>query len=280
MTVPIVFSRTARLSSPAATLTLASIPQTAHDLLFHVRARLDTDMTNNLFLGLRVNGDSSAVYRNVASYATTTTYATGIVGDGFNVTEHILAELNEAQGATAGMFTTVFGMIPRYSTAEQHAINGLGNFIFDDGSAESEYRRVVSGGYHNSAVAISSLVLMNETGANFAADTQLTVYGLAEAGDAIVAARSAGTLALDFEGDEFKDISVVAGANVFTATNARIGRTLQCKLTGGDGTTTLTLPTGTELIDNSYVAGQDAWLTIRCSNEIGPEFIATVKDIA
>jgi len=277
---PIIFSRTARLSAPAASILLSSIPQTAKDLLLLARVRFDSDLTNNLYVGLRINSDSSAVYRANATYATTGGYTTAIVGDGFNTSELILGEVNEAQGGTAGMFATFQGSIMRYASAEPHAVNAHGIMIFDDGNIDSEYRRTAAGGYHNSSVAVSSLQLINETGANFAADSELTVIGFAESGDAAVIARSAlaGTI-LDFAGDSIKDYTAASGANVLSATNPQLGRTLLVRISGGDGTTTFTLPAGTELTANTYVAGAAGWLSITCVDEAGPAFLATLRDV-
>ena len=276
---PIIFARNARLTVAGPTISLASIPQTAAHLAVMVNARYATDTTNAQFLGMRFNGDSGANYRNNASYASTTSFGTGIGGDGFGVTQMIIGEVNENQAGTAGMFSNFQGTIPRYAESIAHSLFGMGQFIIDDGNVESEYVRHVMGGYHNSLAPITQLSVVNENAANFAIGSEIQVWGFAATGDAHRVARSAGTLALDFAGDAFRDIPLSAGANVFTATNPTLGTLLQCRLSGGDGTSTITLPAGTELLEDSYVAGDPAWLSIRCTDETGPAFIANLKDV-
>ena len=279
MPAPVVFARNHRLSAASPTLQIASIPQTAAHLEILVTTRFDASVTNQQFVGLRINGDSSSVYRANASQGSTGSLSTGIGGDGYNVAQFVIGEVNEAQANHAGMFGTFRGMIPRYAEAIPHGLVGIGSQIFDDGNTDTEYQRIVAGGWHNSAVAITQLDVFNEEAADFAVGSELQIWGLAESGDLSLISRAAGTLALDFEGEEFLDIALSAGANVFTASNPKLGKLIQARLTGGDGTSTITLPAGTEVLEDSYVAGSAAWLSIRCVDESGPAFIANLKDI-
>lgn len=276
---PILFARNARLTSAGPTIQLASIPQTAAHLEILVRTRYDSDTTNDQYVGLRFNGDSGANYRSTASQGSTASLTTGLGGDGYNANQLSLGHVNENQANHAGMFHNFRGMVSRYAEAIPHNLLGIGHYIFDDGNAESEYRRLLSAGYHDDASAITQIDVFNQNAADFAVGSEIQVWGLAAEGDAASIARSAGTLVLDFAGDALKDITLAAGANVFSAVNPVLGSLLQCKLTGGDGTTTITFPTGTEVLENNYVAGADAWLSIRCTNETGPEFIANLKDL-
>ena len=285
MAAPIIFSRTATLAVAASTLTLSAIPQTARDLLISLRARYDTDTTTAQWLGLRLNGDSSLLYRANASGATTTTYSQNFGGDGFNVGQFSLGWLAEAQAGTAGMFSTWNLLLPRYSVAEVHAINGQGTTIWDTGANEGTYYRQTVGGYHNSAVAISSLELLNQNAADFAVDTEISVYGLETPGDVNITSR--GTLAgaptptLDFDpaADAILDYAATNAAQTFSASNVTLGRELYVHITGGGGSTTIAFPAGTLVLENNYVAGADAVLIIKCINETGPVFIANLKDI-
>jgi len=278
---PIIFSRTVTLAAPAASITLPSIPQSAKDLLIFARVRFDANTVNDQYVGLRINGDASSVYRANASFATTAGLTSAIVGDGFNTSELILGHVNEDQAGTAGMFATFQASIMRYAQAEPHAVNATGIFVFDDGNTDSEYRRVMAGGYHNDAVAVTSLELMNEAADPFAVGSELTVIGFAQTGDAAVVSRAAaaGTV-LDFQGPTILDYTASAGANNFTATSLVLGRTLLVRITGGDGTTTIGLPAGTESLGSGYVAGDDAWLSITCVDESLPQFIAQIRDVA
>jgi len=285
MAAPIIFSRTATLGAAATTLTLSAIPQTARDLMISLRARYDVDTTNQQWMGLRLNGDASLLYRSNASGATTTTYSQNFAGDGFNVAQFSLGWLNEAQAGTAGMFATWLLFLPRYSIAEVHALNGIGTMIWDTGALEGAYYRESVGGYHNSAVAISSLELLNQNAQDFAVDTEITVYGLESPGDVHIASR--GTLAgaptptLDFDpaADSILDYAATNAAQTFSASNVTLGRELYIQITGGGGSTTIAFPAGTLVLENNYVAGADAVMIIKCVNETGPVFIANLKDV-
>lgn len=277
MGVPIIFSRTASLGAPAATLSLTGIPQTADHLLFRIRCRKDTELTNDEGLYLRVNGSSSNIYNCQASQATTGAFSTGVGGDGvLNDTELVIAELATNEGLGA-VFQELWGILPDYASSDEHVIMGLGTSM--DGATIADLNAHRFNGVINDANPITQLNILNEGGDNFAAGTAISVWGLADEGDVSVIARSAGTLTIDFEGDEFKDVTLAAGVNTFTFTNPVLGRNITVFLTGGDGTTSITLPGTVQKLEDNYVAGAAAVMFLRCTNETGPEYIATIKDV-
>lgn len=277
---PIVFSRSATLGSPAASLSLGSIPQTAQFLMFHIAARLDTSNTDDLSLDMQINASATAQYDGNTSKGTTASLTTGVANDGQNQAAWRLADLTTADAPT-GIMTEVWGIIPRYAAAEFHTALWIASTV--DGAAVTDLWRHFGHGINDSVnAAITSLDLGAETGQNFAAGSKITIWGFGDSGTvtpATIARSALGSTAIDFLGDEFKDYTASAGANNFTATNVTLGRTISVRISGGDGSTTIGFPSGTQVLENNYSAGNDAWLIIRCTNETGPEFIATLKDI-
>lgn len=282
MAPPIIFSRTASLGAPAATLALTAIPQTADHLLCRIRCRKDTDVTNDEWLGLRVNNDSSGIYNCQASQATTATFNIGVGGDGvLNDTEMTIAELATNEGL-GGVFQELFFWLPRYTEAEEHVLMGLGTSMDGVGIADVKGHRFNA--IINDANLIDELNLLNENADDFATGTSITVWGLLEEGDVSSVARSAlggaPNPSIDFDGDEIKDYTVTAAVlNTFGTTNPRLGRTIYVNLTGGDGASTIAFGAGIEVLENNYVAGADAWLIIKCVDEVGPGYIANLKDV-
>lgn len=273
------FSRTATLGAAAATLTLSAIPQTAQHLLVRVRARSDNQTATGLFLGLRLNGDAGPNTYDGNTLRWTTS-AAAQPDSGIDLEQFSLGDLTPSDTAS-GIWNEHLGLLPRYTQAEAHmwASMGFGRFDNVDTSA-ANFGTYLAGGQHVPSVlaAVTSLVVVPEAG-NLAAGSSITVWGLLENADASTIARSAGTVALDFSADEFKDVPLSPGVNAFTATNPRLGRTISARLSGGDGTTSITLPAGTEKLSDSYVAGAAAWLVIRCVDESGPGYIASLRDV-
>lgn len=277
---PILFARTATLGSPAASLALNSIPQTAKHLIFNVRARLATSSTDDLSLDMTINGDATAQYDSLVSKGNTGGLGTGLGNDGLNQAAWRLADLSTSD-AQAGIFTQVWGYLPRYNEAEFHQALWIATTV--DGPAVTDLWRKLGAGLNDAvSAAITSLEIAAETAQNLAAGSEITVWGLGEDGTILptsIARSSLGSAQIDFLGDEFKDYTASAGANNFTAINPTLGRTISVRISGGDGSTTIGFPTGTQVLEDNYVAGQPAWLIIRCTNETGPEFIATLKDV-
>jgi hypothetical protein len=275
----IPFVRQATLAAPAATLSSPTLPATAAHLLFMVRARSDNQTTNNLWLGLRLNAEAGPATYDGNTLRLTSATAGGQASDGIDLNQFVLGDLTPSDTA-AGVFGVHWGMIPRYAQAEPHILVAPGFARVDNlDTSDANFGTYLAAGQHKPAVlaAVTSLQLLCQTG-NLAVGTQLVVWGLLESGDAAVMARSAGTLAIDFAGDEFKDVTLAAGVNTFTSTNPKLGRTITLRLSGGDGTSSVALPTGTkQLRASSYVAGSPAWLVIRCVDEVGPGFIATLS---
>ena len=286
MAPPIIFARTDRLTVAGPTLSISSIPSTARHLFWMLRARLDSATGNNQWIGMRFNGDAGANYDSVAVETSTsgTFYQVGIAGDGLGITQFILSELNDAD-APAGMFTEMWGFISDYGQATQHALQGWGQRIFDDGNIETEYRSTICRGYHDSGVAISSIDILNEAADNLAIDSSLTIWGMADVGDVATISRGAlggaPTPTLDFDpsADQILDYTATNAAQTFSATNVTLGRELYINVTGGGGSTTLTMPAGTDVLEDNYVAGADAWIIIKVVNETGPQLIANIKDV-
>jgi hypothetical protein len=282
MAPPIIFARTVTLGVAGPTLDLTSIPQTADHLFFRIRARKDVDIINDEFLGLRVNANATGIYSGHASQATTATFNIGVGGDGvLNDTEMAIAELATNEGS-GGVFQELFGWIARYTEAENHVLHGFGTSM--DGPLIADVKGHRFNYVINDASAITQLNLFNEPGDDFAIGTEISVWGMAGVGDIATVARSAQAGApnpvIDFAGDSLKDYTVTAAVlNSFSASNPRLGRTIKVNLTGGDGASTIAFPVGTEVLENNYVAGADAWLIIECVDEAGPEFIANLKDV-
>ena len=281
MTALISFTRTASLSVAAASLTLSSIPATADHLLVLVRARSDNVTTNNQWLGLRPNNDTGPDTYDGNTLRFVSASAGGQNSDGIDLEQFILGDLCPSDVA-AGIFGSHLVVIPRYAVAEPHALISIGFSRIDDvNTSDANFGTYLAGAQHVPAVAaaVSSLVVVPQSG-NLAAGSSITVVGLIQSGDAAVIRRTAqvGTV-LDFAGDEFKDVTLTPGANTFTATNPRLGRTISLRVSGGDGTTTITLPTGTEILGNTYIAGQAGWIVLRCTDEVAPSFIAQLRDI-
>lgn len=281
MTALIPFTRSSTLSVAAASLTLGSIPSTADHLLLVIRARSDNVITNNQWLGLRINGDAGPDTYDGNTLRFTSATAGGQAADGIDLEQYILGD-NCPSDVAAGIFGTHFAVIPRYAVVEPHAILSLGFSRIDDvNTSDANFGTYLGGAQHvpGVAAAVSSLVVVPQSG-NLAAGSSITAIGLIQSGDASVIRRTAqvGTV-LDFAGDEFKDVTLAPGVNTFTATNPRLGRTLSLRVSGGDGTTSIVLPTGTELLADSYVAGQAGWAILRCTDEVAPAFIAQLRDI-
>lgn len=282
MTALVPFTRNAALVAPAASLTLSGIPATADHLLVILRGRSDNVITNNQWLGLRLNGDAGPDTYDGNTLRFVSASAAGQAADGIDLEQWVLGD-NTPSDVAAGIFSMHFALIPRYALAEAHMLLSLGFGRIDDvNTSDANFATYLSGAQHVPAVlaAVSSLVLVPQSG-NLAAGSSITVIGLLASGDAAVIRRSAqvGTV-LDFAGDEFKDATLAPGVNTFTATNPRLGRTISVRVSGGDGTSSIVLPAGTELVANTYVAGQAGWVVLRCTDEAGPAFLAQVRDIA
>lgn len=274
------FVRTATLAAPASTLSSPSLPASAQHLMFLVRARSHDQTAINLFCGLRINGDVGPNTYDGNTLRFVSSSATGQADDGIDLEQFALGDLTPSD-VESGVWNVHWGLIPRYAQAEPHMLLVSGFARPDDSNAsDANFGTYLLGGQHRPAVnvAVSTLQVVAETG-NLAVGTSITCWGLLESGDAAVMARSPGAVgAIDFNGDEFKDVTLAPGANVFTSTNPRLGRTISLRLSGGDGTTTVSLPAGTVKLRDTYVAGQAAWLVIRCVDEAGPGFIATLAD--
>ncbi len=279
MANPIIFSRTIALGGAGASLTLSSIPQTANHLMFRVRARSSNDATAGNHLALRPNASAEA-----ASYDGNTqvfsTASAGQADDGIDLTRHILGNLTH-NTAPAGVFNEHWGMIPRYALAEHHVIMslGFGRAAAADNNA-ANFETCLSGGSWRPATptAITSLQILAEIG-NIDVGSEITVWGLLDTATASSVKRSAGSLAVDFAGDEFKTLTLTAGDNAFTMTNPALGRVITYVLSGGNGTTTITLPATVKMLEENYVPGQPAFMFLRCVDEIAPEYVATIKNV-
>lgn len=279
MSNPIIFSRSIALGGAGASLVLSSIPQTADHLMFRVRARSSNDATASNHLALRPNSSAEA-----ASYdgntEVFTTASGGQADDGIDLTRHILGDITH-NDAPAGVFNEHWGMIPRYRQAEHHVIMSLGFGRFDglDTNA-ANFETCLSAGSWRPAtpIAITSLQILAEIG-NLDVGSEITVWGLLDTATASSVKRSAGSTTVDFAGDEFKDVGLAAGDNAFSLTNPAIGRVITVALTGGNGTTTITLPATVKMLEENYSPGQPAFMFLRCVNEIGPEYVATIKNV-
>lgn len=274
------FTRTATLAVAGPSLVLSGIPQTAQHLAFIVRARSD-NLTSSVFLGLRLNADAGPNTYDGNTMRFVSAAAAGLQDDGIDLEQVGLQDLVPSDTA-AGIWGYTVGWIPRYSVAEPHAVIGQGFSRPDDvATSDANFGTYGVGAQHVPAVlaAVSSLEVIAESG-NLAVGSQITVIGFLEQGDATVYQRSAqvGTV-LDFAGAAFKDVTLTPGANTFTSTNPRLGRTLTLRCSGGDGTTTIALPAGTEKLSDSYVPGAPAWIAIQCVDEGTPGFVANIRDV-
>lgn len=276
----IPFVRTATLAAPAPTLSSPSLPATAQHLMFLVRARSHNQTAVNLVLGLRLNAEAGPNTYDGNTLRFTSATAGGQADDGIDLEQISLGDLTPSD-VESGVWNVHWGLIPRYAQSEPHMVVQLGFGRPDDlNTSDANFATYLGGSQHRPGVnaAVSTLQLFAEVG-DLAVGTEITCWGLLGSGDAAVMARTAGAVgAIDFNGDEFKDVTLAPGANVFTSTNPRLGRTISLRLSGGDGTTTVTLPAGTVKLRDTYVAGQAAWLVIRCVDEVGPGFIATLSD--
>lgn len=161
------------LSSPAASVTFGSIPQTFNHLLLTVHGAV-SDAALFALLGLQFNGDTgnnydeqditgaSAVVSASAQSAATSIKSGGLPGStaSANVGGSMVVWINGYSGTTK--FKTTRSNAERFETL---------------GTTSTYFTQQLSGQWRNTA-AITSITLIDQAGGNFMANSSFILYGL------------------------------------------------------------------------------------------------------
>lgn len=159
------------LVGSAASVTFSSIPSGYRGLLLQVQARGDTAAANTS-VGLRFNGDSSAIYDQQTLLSAATTVA---ASESINATSASLGDMaaNTATAGAAGAFSV---MIPNYAgtTFWKQFISG-NQLATGTGTGTIHDRQFV--GRWRSTAAVNQITLTPAAG-NFVAGSTFVLYGM------------------------------------------------------------------------------------------------------
>lgn len=159
---------TTTVSTPVASITLSSLPQTYTDLLIVVSPRSDSASTA-LNLLMQFNGDTGA---NYAYKYLRGSGATVGVGGGTGQTSILANSVVPGSTATANTFGNITYTIPNYAGSLSKMV--LNNGVSENNAATSY--QTLNGGAWTSTAAITSIAFT--TTGNFVANTVVSVYGV------------------------------------------------------------------------------------------------------
>ena len=159
------------LSGSAASVTFSSIPSTYTDLVVKYSLRSTATGTGfDDFIGLALNGSSSAVY------GITRLYGNGATASSNRTTSGTYFNLNVVDGAgnTANTFTSGELYIPSYIVAQNKPIS---SFKVDEQNATTAYI-YFSALLFADNTAISSLTIDSKNGGQFVSGSSFYLYGI------------------------------------------------------------------------------------------------------
>ena len=162
---------TQTLASTSATVTFSSIPATYTDLVLVTQSRASTTGTYDTDIGIRFNGDSSAVYSRTALYGNGTTAASfGATGEGC-----IFGAVHPLSSGTANVWGIANYNIMNYSQATTLKTVLVRSSCL--GASADDVRALV-GLWAGTAAVITSLSLILASGGSFAIGSTFTLYGI------------------------------------------------------------------------------------------------------
>lgn len=163
---------TLKVVSPVANLEFASIPTSYQHLLMFYQVRTTQAVTLD-GIRLRFNGDSGGNYDRQHVHGTGTTAS---AGEGFAATGGIY--LHDVPGASAGanLFAAGFVFIPFYTSGQHKPVVAVGGYKIGTTAGTMGIRAMH--GQWRSTAAITTVRIYPDTGANWAADTSLSVIGI------------------------------------------------------------------------------------------------------
>lgn len=162
---------TQTLVATTATVTLSSIPASYTDLVLVTQSRASTTGTYDTDIGIRFNGDSSAVYSRTALYGNGTSASSfRATGEGA-----IFAGVNPLSSGTANVWGIVTWNIMNYSQATTYKTILVRSSCT---GASADDTRAVVGLWRATPTAITSLSLILASGGSFAIGSTFTLYGI------------------------------------------------------------------------------------------------------
>lgn len=160
------------LSASAASVVFSAIPATYTDLLLKVNARC-TGASTQVQLGLRINGDSSALYSGTSIRG----YGVGSGGGQVSASSEIYQYIYvPAGGATANTFSNTEFYIPSYQVSQNKPV---GTFSVAERNNSDAYMGLAASLYR-STTAITSLELSAQwtSAVDIASGSTFDLYGI------------------------------------------------------------------------------------------------------
>lgn len=155
---------TATLSSPAASITFSSIPQTFTDLILKISARSSAAGTNWTFIGINGGSDSESTLLHVLNFG----------GSIYGQTYSSLRTPITNTSLTANTFSNNEIYFSDYTGATKKTISGDG--VQESNTADYELQAAVYEWPYSAA--ITQLVLTTDGAVNFATNSSATLYGV------------------------------------------------------------------------------------------------------
>jgi hypothetical protein len=160
-----------KLTVAAANFTFSAIPQYARHLMIVSSLRSATAAATD-FAIMQINGIGGAVYDRETS---TGVGAVNTTAETLAATAFLLANITGAT-ATAGYFASNIAWMMDYAAAKAPTLFTMGGRSSSDAAGN-----IVVANYYlkcRTVGAVTSIVITTNTGANFAADSEVTLYGI------------------------------------------------------------------------------------------------------
>jgi len=162
------------LASTAATITFSSIPQTYTDLVLHISDHINEASTTQYYNYVRLNGNSSAVYYNVALYVRNSTVLSIEDADQTKFFDDPYSTLGAS--AAAATFTNKEIYIPKYTSSTEDKVVKMDYSLVNGAVAQSDLG--MQAGLLNSTAAVTSITLLNFSTGVFNVGTTANLYGI------------------------------------------------------------------------------------------------------
>jgi hypothetical protein len=161
------------LGGAVASVTFSAIPGTYRTLALDAHARTSR-VNESDSINWRVNGDSGANY----DYSTNQIFNSGVGTADARAQTSARFSVVEGSTARANCFAPVLAYWPGYAlTSQEKYCKSFGNVVLDM-NLDQDVRTSSSTGHWRSTAAITSLIILPNTGPNLASGSRFTLYGI------------------------------------------------------------------------------------------------------
>jgi|688.fasta_scaffold669914_1 hypothetical protein len=161
------------LASSAVSVTFSAIPSTYTDLEIRISARSNDAQTYGR-ITMRFNGSEVANYSRTRLFGYSTTATSSRDADDNGITQDFV----NGNSATANTFGSMQIYIPSYTSSNYKPVSSFG---VSESNATTEIYRAVTAGLWRDTSAITSILLRDNSGANWLSGSSFYLYGISNA---------------------------------------------------------------------------------------------------